>query len=180
MRRARRAQKTVRVRDSMDRQPEKRPPEQDRFIEKLFQEEYEDMAEFARHVLGDGNLADVAVQETFLIALRKADELMKSRNPTGWLYNTLRNILMHLERERNCLMKRNVSLYAVRPEAVSCRDSYSEVGAEVQRSEDWKLLTAFYLGGRSIKELAREQGVSEAVCKSRLKRARERLRRELG
>lgn len=163
----------------MEKRPEKRPPEQDRFIEKLLREEYENMVGIASHVLGNVNLADVAVQETFLIALRKAEKLMESQNPTGWLYRALKNVLLHINRERNYLMKHNVSLYDAYWENISYEDSYSEVSMEIKRSEDWKLLTLFYLEGHSIKELALKYGISEAACKTRLKRAREKLRNEL-
>lgn len=157
----------------------KRTPEQDCFIEKLFREEYENLLGFAGNVLRDDNLANVAVQETFLIALRKVDKLIDSPNPTGWLYNTIKNIILHIERDRNYLYKRNISLYDAYPEAVSHQDTYSEIGTEIQQSEEWRLLTEFYVEGYSIKELALKYSISVDACKSRLKRAREKLRNKL-
>ncbi len=43
--------------------------EQNQLIEDLFKSEYKDMALFAYNTLGDANLAEAAVQDTFLIAM---------------------------------------------------------------------------------------------------------------
>ncbi|MGM9603163.1 MAG: RNA polymerase sigma factor [Faecousia sp.] len=154
-------------------------PEQNRFIEELFRSEHKDMFEFAYHTLGDENLADVAVQDTFLIALKKPNSLCNSPNPVGWLYNTIKNVILHIERDRNYLYKKNISLHEDTTDLASYMDTYSEVCLEVGRSDEWKLLTQFYIEGYSIRELAEKYGISEEACKSRLKRARMKLRKKL-
>lgn len=164
----------------MDTVQTKCSAEQKQLVEKLFKAEYENMVAFANHILGDFNLADVAVQDTFLIALQKPDKLFESPNPTGWLYNTIKHVILHIERDRNYLYKRNVSLYDISAESASYEDTYSEISPEVRQSDEWKLLTLFYIEGYSIRELAKKYDISEDACKSRLKRAREKLRNQLG
>lgn len=163
----------------MDSPLNKCTPEQTQMIEGLFRGEYEDMVEFAQHILGDINLADVAVQEAFIIALRKPDKLCGSPNPVGWLYNTVKNIIMHIERDRIIFLKRNVSLSEIQDKLSHYEDTYSEVNLEIQKSKEWQLLTQFYVEGYSIRELADKYNISEEACKTRLKRARDKLRNKL-
>lgn len=163
----------------MDSLQSKCTPEQNQFIEELFKSEYTNLFYFAYNTLLDENLSDVAVQDTFLIALKKPDALCSSGKPVGWLYKTLKNVIKHIERDRNYLYRKNVSLHEISDESVSYKDTYSEVGSEVQQSDEWNLLMQFYIEGYSIRELAGKYSISEEACKSRLKRARAKLREKL-
>lgn len=154
-------------------------PEQNQFIEELFRAEYRNLFNFAYNTLLDENLTDVAVQDTFLIALRKPDSLCNSPKPLGWMYNTLKNVIKHIERDKEHLYKKNVSLRDAFDDSDPYMDTYSEVRMEVSNSDEWKLLTQFYIEGYSMRELAKMQGISEEACKSRLKRARAKLREKL-
>ncbi len=58
-------------------------------------------------------------------------------------------------------------------------DTYSEVGVDVSSSDEWKLLMRFYIEGYSMRELAEENEISEEAVKSRLRRARAKLREKL-
>lgn len=68
----------------MDSLQSKCTPEQNQFIEELFKSEYTNLFYFAYNTLLDENLSDVAVQDTFLIALKKPDALCSSGKPVGW------------------------------------------------------------------------------------------------
>lgn len=153
--------------------------EQNQLIEDLFKSEYKDMALFAYNTLGDANLAEAAVQDTFLIALNKPNDLSGSPRPKGWLYNTLKNVIKHIERDRNYLYRKNISLHEAALEAAPYMDTYSEVGVDVSSSDEWKLLMRFYIEGYSMRELAEENEISEEAVKSRLRRARAKLREKL-
>lgn len=163
----------------MDSVQSKCTREQNQLIEDLFKSEYKDMALFAYNTLRDMNLADVAVQETFLIALRKPDALFNSPRPIGWLYKVLKNVIKHIIRDRTYLYKKNFSMHEVVDEKDSYTDTYSEISIDVSNSDEWKLLMRFYIEGYSMRELAEENGVSEEAVKSRLKRARAKLKEKL-
>lgn len=163
----------------MDSLQSKCTPEQNQFIEELFKSEYTNLFCFAYNTLLDENLSDVAVQDTFLIALKKPDALCSSQKPVGWLYNTIKNVIKHIIRDRDYLYRKNISLYEAAKIPASYTDTYSEVSLETQRSDEWALLMKFYIEGYSTRELAEMQGVSEEACKSRLKRARAKLRGKL-
>lgn len=153
--------------------------EQNQLIEDLFKSEYKDMALFAYNTLGDANLAEVAVQEAFLIALNKPNGLSGSPKPKGWLYNTLKNVIKHIERDRNYLYRKNISLHEAALESAPYMDTYSEISMDVSGSEEWKLLMRFYIEGYSMRELAEDYSITEDACKSRLRRARAKLREKL-
>ena len=64
--------------------PEQTIPQEDELIRKLFIEEYQSMCRTAYYTLGDYGLAETAVQETFLVALRFRNKLWNyapHRNP---------------------------------------------------------------------------------------------------
>ncbi len=52
-------------------------------------------------------------------------------------------------------------------------------GEHVLRQEDYRLLSAVYLEGYSVREAAEQLGISAEACKKRLQRARARLREAL-
>lgn len=154
-------------------------PEQNKFIDELFRAEYENLFRFAYNTLVDENLADVAIQDAFLIALRKPDALCASPKPVGWIYNTMKNVIKHIERDRDYLYKKTVSWHDGIDESATYTDTYSEVHLAVCESAEWKLLTQFYIEGYSMKELAERYGISVDAIKSRLKRARVKMREKL-
>ena len=155
------------------------PAGEDELIHRLFVEEYAAMRAAALAALGDSGLAESAVQETFVAALRFREKLAASENPVGWLYRALRYTIQHIRRERQLLLLRTVPLDTLsESESAQC-DHYDLLEEEIRSSEEMKLLEAFYLQGYSIRELALREGISEGAIKMRLKRAREKLRKKL-
>lgn len=72
--------------------------EQIQKIEQLYLERYTLLATYAWSTLEDEPLAEAATQETFRIACEKADELLASPHPEGWLVMTLKNIIQSIQR----------------------------------------------------------------------------------
>lgn len=52
------------------------------------------MVQAAYRRIGDWHLAEDLVQETFLTACWKANQICSHSNPTAWLYKTLNNLIM--------------------------------------------------------------------------------------
>ena len=134
----------------MDSLQSKCTPEQNQFIEELFKSEYTNLFCFAYNTLLDENLSDVAVQDTFLIALNKPDALCSSQKPVGWLYNTIKNVIKHIIRDRDYLYRKNISLYEAAKIPASYTDTYSEVSLETQRSDEWALQIEIKAGKSEI------------------------------
>ena len=153
--------------------------QEDELIRKLFIEEYESLCRTAYFILGDYSLAETAVQETFLVALRFPEKLHQSEKPVGWIYKTLQYTIKHIQRDRQRVLKWTVSIDTLPEHTIAREDKYSELDDEILKSEDMQLLIEFYQEGYMLKELAEKRGITLGACKMRVKRARERLRKKL-
>ena len=146
-------------------------------IEAYFRAEYAGLLSFARKLNLNENLAEEAVQETFVIFLRNYERWKTRKLEPGWLYGVLRNIAMRILRDENETRLRCISL-----EDIVCEPGMEEPGyLFAQHPPDdpnLRLLKRFYIDGMHLKDLAAEYGVSVAACKMRLKRARDRLRKQ--
>ena len=142
--------------------------------------------------VGDFHIAEEIAQDTFLIAYQKIATLKNHHCFSGWLYRIaarqchawLRKKKMHTqsidETDTNLIEKMTYSRY------IAEEKEKSEV--EVQREIVHKLLarlpesertvvTLHYFGEMTCEEISRFLGVSTSTVKSRLRRARIRLKR---
>ena len=69
-------------------------------LETLFIEMNASLFSYAKIHLHSEDLAQEAIQETFLIACKKVDTLFASPNPKGWIMRTLQNVIMRI-RDQN-------------------------------------------------------------------------------
>lgn len=150
-------------------------PEEMEIIEQYYRAEYENMLRFATHILHDENLAQVAVQETFVVASRKFSSLTGSPRPVGWLYNVLKNVIRQISRERQAMLARFVEL-SLTTEPSAEMEPLSQL--DISKNEDLKLLNRFHVEGYSLEEIAKELGISVPALKMRLSRAKKRLRED--
>ena len=72
----------------------------EQFIENLYRKNYNRLYIHACSMLGRNSDAEVAVQEAFLAACKKADEFIKSENHVGWLKRAVENEALHILREQ--------------------------------------------------------------------------------
>lgn len=151
-------------------------------IERLYFELFEQMRIYACSALENEALAEEAVQETFRIACMKPEQLCDCPNPKGWLFNTLKYVIQNTRKIRN-RASNLIAEYLTRRE--TCRN-WSEdtmdpdlLYEDVSASEEYQLVRAFAVEGRSLLELAQERGISLNACKKRLQRAKETLKRKI-
>lgn len=90
--------------------------EQERKIEKLYREMYSLLYIYAENALANKHLAEEAVQDTFRIACAKAEAVLGSPNPKGWLVNTLKYVILNIRRTQ-------AKLNAIVVSALSVEDS---------------------------------------------------------
>jgi len=126
-----------------------------------------------------GEAVDDWLQETFLVAIRRVDDLRKSDNPRAFLIRVLRNVIGHQLRSMKYAEQIAEKL---RAEALAgreaCRD---EPDPEILyrglvSDGELRLLIRFYLEGWSQKDLARELGIDPGACNTRIQRAKAHLR----
>jgi RNA polymerase sigma-70 factor, ECF subfamily len=132
--------------------------------------------------------AQEMVQEVFLHSMRKLDQLREPRCFAGWLRQiTVRMALNRLSRTGPLRGVETEVLENAPGESVS---PLEEMVRAEQRTEVWNglnrlkaidraTLEAFYIRGRSLKQMSREFETPVGTIKRRLHVARKRLRRQL-
>lgn len=155
-------------------------PEQKALIEYYYQLKYATMLSVANRMLNDITLAETAVQETFLIAMRIPNKFCESPNREAWLYSVMKNIIRHLWRDKANALKHTIAISDVPESELSHEDALPELRLRsIADDDDFKLLAYYYVYGYSMKELADKKEISIGACKMRIKRARDRLREKL-
>jgi RNA polymerase sigma-70 factor (ECF subfamily) len=140
----------------------------------------------SRRCGGERQLAEDVTQETWLRAVREWRRAGIPDAPLAWLTTVARNQLLNHFRRAEPLPLDSVPaaavLEAVEQDAVG--DS-AEIAAFVTRAlgripvGEARLLEAFHFERCRVAGLAERYGISERAVEGRLRRARERLRREL-
>lgn len=151
-------------------------------ITKLYQEMYGRMVAYASSVLGDRNLAEEVVQDTFCIFCTKAETTLQHENPQGWLMRTLQNVMRNMQRHRAAVNRLMMKAFRVKNwEALLVYDQedvdllYGDLAARA----DFKLLKRVVLDGCTMLEAAEEYGISVEACKKRIQRLRTHLKKKL-
>ncbi len=135
---------------------------------------------------GDRSLAEDVTQEAWLRAVEAWGRKGMPDHPLAWLKTVARNLVFNYYRR-----VRPVSLDALPPglEATTNEDgldwgspdhaSLVSWGLARLRPAQARLLEAFHLEGLSVEEVARETGLSQRAVEGRLRRARQKLRKQL-
>lgn len=140
----------------------------------------------SRRCGGRRELAEDITQEAWLRALRHWREHGTPKNPLGWLTTVARNLLVSYFRRHQPAALDEISsaeiLAAVDANAVSeSEEAASLVTRALGRipEDEAKLLETFHYDRMKMSQLAELYGISERAVEGRLRRARERLRREV-
>jgi RNA polymerase sigma factor (sigma-70 family) len=140
----------------------------------------------SRSCCGDRALAEDVTQETWLRAVRDWRRKGPPDQPLAWLTTVARNLLASYYRRR-----RPAPLDSVSPGEVLAAfdDGRAAESAEMAavvchalaRLPEGQalLLEAFHFEDRAVSQIAERFGLSERAVEGRLRRARQRLRREL-
>ena len=140
----------------------------------------------SRRCGGRRELAEDITQETWFRALRGWRERGVPDNPLAWLTTVARNLVTSYFRRHQSTALDDVSPDAILAavEANAATES-AEVASLVTQALDRipqaeaKLLETFHYDRMKMSQLAALYGISERAVEGRLRRARERLRREL-
>jgi RNA polymerase sigma-70 factor, ECF subfamily len=140
----------------------------------------------SRCCYGDRTLAEDVTQETWLRAVRDWRRKGPPDRPLAWLTTVARNLLASYYRRRRPAALDSVSPGEVLAAFEDGRASRStEIAAVVCHAlarlpaAEAQLLEAFHFDEQRVAQIAEGCGLSERAVEGRLRRARERLRREL-
>ncbi len=146
-------------------------------FERLFRAQYPAVAGYVRR-RADAALADDLVNEVFLVAWRRLDEVPPSPRP--WLLGVARNVLgTHIRGARRvrALHERLAAVEVVLPEADQpLAGATVAIALSALRPKDCEALMLVNWDGLTPSEAARVLGERPATFRVRLHRARSRLR----
>jgi RNA polymerase sigma-70 factor (ECF subfamily) len=137
-----------------------------------------ELRNFLRHRAGDAHLADDLLQEVFVKAMQQGKQFCTLDNDRAWLFQVARNALVDHHR----LGREVTELPEDIPQPEPLREPIHALSACVARvlseltAEDREIIEQCDLEGVKQKDYAVTRGLSLAAVKSRLLRARERMR----
>ena len=143
--------------------------------------------------IGDFHIAEDITQETFLKAYQKLSTLKEPQSFAGWLYVIAANHCSTWHRKKRlwaqslentnsaALERTTYSSYVIaeneRVAMETKREVVKKLFAKLQESER-TVITLYYLGEMNYEEISRFLGVSVGTVKTRIYRARQRLKKE--
>jgi RNA polymerase sigma-70 factor (ECF subfamily) len=140
---------------------------------------------FLKHQLPDGHAAEDLLQDVFVKAMRQGQGFCSLGNPRAWLFQVARNAVI----DRARVAKHHVPLDDAEPElqapAAETLEPVDALAGCVDRvlgelaREDAAILQACDIQGQTQREFAEQHGLSLPAAKSRLLRARQRMRDRL-
>ena len=125
--------------------------------------------------------AEDLLQEVFLRAMRQGQQFCEFNNPRAWLYEVARNLLTDRLRLSKAFIELPENLTAESSEMPAI-DALSACLPRVLTelpAEDCEVLTLCDLQGMSQSDFAELKGLSLPAAKSRIQRARKRLKAQL-
>ena len=140
------------------------------------------MVAYAFSVLGNRNLAEEAVQDTFCIFCTKAEDTLQHENPQGWLIRTLQNVMRNIQRHQavmNRLIMASLQVENLDELLAYDQEDVDLLYEDLAARSDFQLLKRVVLDGYTILETAEEYGITVEACKKRIQRIRKLLKKKL-
>lgn len=140
-----------------------------------------ELRNYLRHRAGDAHLADDLLQEVFVRAVQQGRDFCSLDNARAWLFQVARNALIDQHRTE----REAVELPEDIPQPEISHEPIQALSACVARvlselsPEDRDIIEQCDLEGVKQKDYATGHGLSLAAVKSRLLRAREKMRSRL-
>ncbi len=156
----------------------------ERFIAVSYHKYYRKLYVLAYSILGKQAEAEAAVQEAFVVACQKPEELMRSEDPVRWMKSAVRHRALHILEDQKRTASLFMSLEALPPgNEPSHLDSGDSELVGFCQSVVSKDEFAFFLriakGSATFLEEAQRQGIKLAACYKRFERIRSKLQQAL-
>nr|WP_306268710.1 sigma-70 family RNA polymerase sigma factor [Pararhizobium sp. IMCC3301] len=157
-------------------------------IETALTENHHAFLRFLTRRLGNRSTAEDVLQNFFLRAVRKADEVRDNDSVIAWLYSVLRSVLMDHYRSETARKRREEAyvqeqlLFGDQSEDMPMEDSLCKCFQKLisaLRPDYSEILQRIDLAGEAREAVAVDLGITPANARVRLHRARQALRKEL-
>jgi RNA polymerase sigma-70 factor (ECF subfamily) len=132
----------------------------------------------ARRAGNDRELTEDTIQETYMRAVSHWRKKGMPSVPLAWLKTVARNLLVSHYRSVNPLPLDETTVVPRDNEWDIEKNETATLlyfALSHLRKKDSHLIETFYFDGKSVRELAEEQGLSERAVEGRLRRARKKL-----
>ncbi len=149
--------------------------EKEQFLFNLYTQERRRLVSIAFRLLKNKNDVEDVVQDTFIIAISKADEVVKHPCPSKWLVLTLKNIIRNLNR---IYLKEQNLVFPLGDQEIATFDLISEKSLillleSCLSKPHYDIFVDYYFKEIDIKNVALRHNISLSACKMRLKRSRD-------
>ena len=130
---------------------------------------------------GDRALTEDVVQETFLRAVKSWRSKGMPDNPIAWLRTVARNVLISAARTKRPVADADRVGAAPAPDGGSSPEDLLAMGEGMAalNQDQARILNAFHIEGRTTRDIAILEGISERAVEGRLRRARQAMRQRL-
>ena len=148
---------------------------------RAWREHEAELRAWLRHRLGNDADAEDQLQDLFLRALRQGDRFCSLENARAWLFEVARNAIADRLRVGRQMVELPEDLAAETVETAPVDDLTAclpRVLSELS-PEDREAIVLCDIEGNTQQEYARRTGLTLAAAKSRVQRARQRLRERL-
>jgi len=148
------------------------------FQEEIFDAHYDDLLLYANYHLRDTFLAKDAVQDTMVVALRRADEFIGHPNPVGFLYGVLRRIIKHMKSDLFRMRQHVISLEECPPDALQTSDEINVdlMYGDIVSTDEFEMLRKLYVHGYTYAQLGEEMGLTPDAIGMRVMRIRRKFK----
>lgn len=148
-------------------------------------EQRAELVAFARRQVGDAALADDLVQLSFARAAERIEQLESADAARAWFFRLLRNAILDDRRRRGARSRATDALGREQPDAIEPVERQTRACQCVSRlaaalKPDYiEALERVEIGESSVKDFAKEKGISAGNAAVRVFRARQALKRSV-
>ena len=156
--------------------------EQDKFFTAIYLDRRKSLLEYAESNLHNHALAEEAVQQAFEIACRKIEDFQSSPNPKGWIFNAVRFVVFNMASRQRTERRVIAITDEYRPDLVAAPADPLPLRVhfgDLVDTPQFQIIYEMEFYGRTLAEIAKDLGISEAACKKRAERARKDLQKKL-
>lgn len=164
--------------------PQTDAPEAEPALIAVYRETTRPLYQFiARRAGGSRELSEDVLQEVYLRAIEVWHSGHAPREPLAWLKTLARNLLInYYRRHRPQFVDPSLLSEAMNPEAPAATPTAIALvhwGLGELPDKHARIIEAFHLEGRSVREIAAAESLSERAVEGRLRRARTALKKKL-
>lgn len=156
-----------------------------KLISSLYEKNYAFLIYYAAKECKNRVAAEDIVQDTFYFAMKdnRIKKIRNHMNPIGWLMKVLQFKIQAFRRRRSNWEMPDIAEFEEVLSSSEEQFGMLELGMVLDKvftPHEWMLFYMYYVEGRTAKEMAQCEGITESNFKVRMLRLRKKVAKELG